>query len=828
MFKRSQGAKKSSESSATSKTVSAQEQFTTMLKRLLGQHKYRQALDEIKNIRRTNPDIKIIPSEGEVWLHRGQHEFERGDLRQAEQSFRRSLELGHVGPSHYWLARTLVQQNKLDDALTLIQTAFEQGALPKDHGIYYLKLLLLKGDLATVEQLIAKQSKKFYAAQLHWARGVLALKQEQPDEAIAHFNKIKRPVTPEDRPTAWQAYAYQQKGAWEVASSLLGIHPNFFSPGLSIFRRLPQDPLIERLSLYQRAKVGQPPLGMNDLEQRDATVKAAVTVAAFLQLVDREDYHNAAHVMLNAGRMGSQWSEMTALRPAVFTLAGQQAMREGETTCTETFWKPILAEQFDPQLAVNLLDALDTNESYAEAQRLVTRLIKWVEQDGKKHPENWPGDRLPLTLAHLYCRQGDMYMAAGKARAAFGSITQAERIYPQSPEVIGRQGLVAAGEDNLGEAVRLLTQALEKGCQTESVYDMLLEVLDEQGNSQAKLEARRRFGKAFGDMNPEQEIHFEPWLDALYTQRYSFFRQMVQNKDKAVPPMRACQIFVEAAKGNLTSTGKTSIDQGKATKEWDALLSKLSPEDRMQTLMAIALSIHLFAKRDKGIAALANQYTQRLFELSETYPKAAEAHVIVLATRESNQTKLTVPVETYIRSTPQPGNTLALVQLQVRRFGSLRHLLPFIETALQREPQNPLLLLAKATTSSPLSTGYGTLRDQGFDIARRIQDAKALQAFREEEAFVNIQDAHKYLPDPDTFDPDDEDQMMDVMEGMIRAMFGQKMSKAELDRMMPELMDQMMNSMPPPGAFDDEDDFDEDDLDAFFGRPKKRKTFRDL
>ncbi len=69
-----------------------------------------------------------------------------------------------------------------------------------------------------------------------------------------------------------------------------------------------------------------------------------------------------------------------------------------------------------------------------------------------------------------------------------------------------------------------------------------------------------------------------------------------------------------------------------------------------------------------------------------------------------------------------------------------------------------------------------------------------------------------------------------MLEAMVRNMFGGQIPRAELDRMLPELKQQMMNEMP---NFSDDEEFEEDDsfdLDAIFGgNPKKRKrSFRDL
>lgn len=801
----------------------AQNSFSTQLQELLRQQKYRQALEEIKKARRANPEVEFTPSEAEIWLLRGQQEFQRSDFKQAQTSFRRALELGLSGEAHYWVVRCLLSQNRLDAALELIQNAFEQGNLPKDYAICYLKLLLLKGDTATIEQLIGKQAKRFSAAQLHWTRGVLALKAEQPDAALAAFQKIKRPLTPGDVPDAWVAYTQQALGNWEAASTVLGLQVSQmrgFPLGEPKFWR---QPIWQRLAAFQQAKTGEPPLSPTDPQRGEPAFQEAVTALAIVQLSEQGDYHNAAHALLNLGHRSTRLPQLKALRPTLLMLAGQQALTQGEPQCTEVFWKLLLAEQgFNPQLAVNLLEVLELNESERERQRLITQLLKWVEQDGKQHPQNWSAERLKSTLANLHCRLADTWISMKRYRTALGSLQQAERICPTSPEVIGRKGLVAAMEEKYEEAVKLLSQALEQGCRYDEVYGALLRCWDELENPQAKAEARRRFGKHFGDVNPEAEVEFAPWLDALYTQSHPFFSRLVQAEEKPDPPMRACQIFVAAVQSSPNSGGRVTLNQEQAKQQWDKLLEELSGEQQIQTLQAIALSIQLFAKREKGIAALINQYALKIFALGDQYTQAREAHLVVLAVKETNPKKLEPPIRSYLDTTPQPGNALAQIQLQVRRFGWSKNLIPLLEEALKREPQNPLLLLARATTYPVTMSQYEELKQQGFEIARRLQDAKALQAFREEQAFLTLRQTQEFLPAPEAFDNFDEGDMGDMLESMIRQIFGQKIPKTELERMLPELKRQLLNSMPELGEDEDEDDFGFG-VPFGFGKPKQRK-----
>jgi hypothetical protein len=180
---------------------------------------------------------------------------------------------------------------------------------------------------------------------------------------------------------------------------------------------------------------------------------------------------------------------------------------------------------------------------------------------------------------------------------------------------------------------------------------------------------------------------------------------------------------------------------------------------------------------------------------------------------------------------PQPGNALANIQLQSRRFGEITTLVPFLDEALRREPQNPLLLLAKATTYDVDHPNYEQLKQQGFELARRLQDAKALQAFREEQAFIHDRETQSAMPDPERFDNLDMSDMDDLVEGMIRKLFGDKMSPAELERMLPELKKMMLNNMPDFSDDEDEDDEDEEygiDLDFIFrnSSPSKKRKGR--
>jgi tetratricopeptide (TPR) repeat protein len=803
------------------------------LQTLLAQKKYRQAIDEVKKLQRSQPDVKITPTEAEIWQLRGRQELEKGEFKAAENSFRQALKLGLTG-GHYWLAKALLGQNRLDAALELVRAAFDAKTLSKEDGICYLKLLLLKGDRDGVETLIQTQAKRFSAAQLHWARGVLALAAGDPETALTFFSKLKKaPLTPGESTDAWLVYTHQQMAHWDAAGAKLGL-----AVGAGSFFGRPKfisHPALQKLALWQQATIVDPrrALALKD----DRLTQEIFTGLAAVALMAEGNFHDAGHAVLQISAASSRLAELTALRSTILTLAGQQAMDQGEFDCALNLWAPLQSEkQLEPQLMVNWIHLLREMEEYQERQRLLTRLIKWIEQEARQDKATWPDDRLKLTLAHAHCLLGDSLLALDRARAAFGAIQQAERLCPTSPEVMGRRGLIMSEDGNPAQAIELLTQAFDQGCQSEDVYIGFQEILLENGRKEEALAIRKRYGKAFGDLNVEAEIEVEPWITALSTANYDFFQGLIPSEPSPDPRLSACQIFQAAAHGKATSTGKISIHQDQAIAAWDQLLDGLAPIEQAQTLQAIALCLAVLSKRDKGIAALITRYQHQIFDLIPTVPEARVIHLIVSAIKEPNPDKLQVWLKPYLDTQPQPGNALASLQLQVRWFGLTVNLRSFIDKALSREPQNPLLLLAKATSYTAGGQVYQQLREQGFELARQMQDAPALQAFRVEDLYMQGQEIQSLMPAPGNIDQMMPAEIESMFEAMVRQTLGKEVPRDQIDRVMPMLkqkfLEEMMSGMGTgsfgSGSFDD-DDFD--DFDAIFGSSKRKKrkpTFMDL
>ena len=797
------------------------------LQTLLTRHRYPQALRRLQQAQKRDPDEPCRITEASIWRQQGQYEYGRGQYAKAEDALGHALSLELEADAYYWLAKTYLAQQKLPEALELFRSAFEAKTLPKELGGGYLKLLMLDQQFDQVAALIKTQSKRFYATQLHWARGALALRKGDPKSALTHFKKMGDPASPGDHGPAWEAYAYQKLEDWPAAEQRLGITYPFGRPAFASADV--KHPVVPPLRLAQAAHSGRRIREVYDLRQPDLPHRAEAKVLELLHLLEHDNVHDAAHVLidLSDGEM-AVYPELKALYQPILRLAGQQALDQNQPDCTISFWSRVVDQpDFDPQLAVQLYWALDLERDCQASQKLVNQLLTWVQKTAQKNPQDWPDQRLKPIQAQLYCWLADQQMSLHRYRDADRSVQRAEQLAPGHPEVIGRQGMQLFANEKHQDAIPLLTQALEAGCQFEEVYLALTECLDQ--DKEALKAARRKFGKRFGDLNVDTEVEMPDWVEALSFQYYEVMEEFISNDETLTPPLRALEIFLEAAEGEPSSGQKIGIDLEAAVADWDQLLASHDPSQRVDILTAIYLVMQQHGRRNqKGLTAQQSRYAQQIFELIPTVPEANIAHLMLLPLKKLSKERLALAVAASLRLSPQPGQLLAQAQLRLSWFVHNAALAPFIEDQLRQDPQNPLLLLAKATLHPRNSRDYQRLYDESFDLARRVQDAAALQACREQDWF-KAQDMTRramggHVGSLGNFGPEN---ILDILKKMAEEQIGAKIPPELFAQMLPELMAGMGGGDRNPflDGFDDED-FEYDDNPPPFFLPEPKKSFQ--
>lgn len=768
------------------------------IKSLIASKKYSTAIRKLQQGLKRNPDQKLSVNEADILLLQGKQDFKRQQYKSAETALRRALELGLYEDTYYWLGKCLLAQQQPAAALDLYESAFTQKTLPKAMGGGYFKLLILNHKTDQVERLIKSQAKRFTADQLNWAKGALALKANKPEAAVPHFKKISAALTPEDPLNVWQSYAHQCAGNLAEARTILHQSPGSRS-SLRFGRRY--HPAVQKLMLSQTTDGEEDLSDFLDLRDPDLPTREEAWVLEVLHLIQASDFHEAAHYLINfPSRVMTHYPDLKALRLPLMRLGGVQAMESAEPECSAEFWGSIIDEDFEPNLALNLHQALSTIDEPAQSQRIVAKLLRWVQKEAQQQPQAWPEARLNSTLAKLHCWEADEQMSLGRYRDAEKNVQAAEKLAPTHPDVLGRKGLNAKAKGDEETAIPLLKQALATGCEFDEVYASLLEVLLDR-DPEAVKSVRRQFGKTFGDTTVDTEVEIPAWVEALSVDNYQVMAEVIEDAKPRSPAIQALEIFLNAADDEPSSGQKVTLNVEKAVPRWEKLLNDHLPEQQVEIIEAIYLTIQKYAKRNKkGIAALQKSYLAKIADLAaQRVPKADLVHLVILAVRSPSPERTHPVVESILTRAAQPGNALAKAQLEIRRFDRSSMLRFFIEDQLQQDPQNPLLLLASATLHDRRSREYGTLYDQGFELARRLQDAEALQAFREEDWFVSQAMTNRALgPQLKRFGDPSQIDLMDIFKRMANEAFGGPVP--------PEVLAKMIGS----GLFGDmEEEFDE-------------------
>lgn len=804
---------------------------------------YQQALTKLKQAQKLNQASDIRLSEADILLAWGIDQAEKEAYSMAEKILRKAMGVGGIGQqgeAYYWLAKSLLAQDQPQAALDLVKTAFDTNQLPKQQGGCYLKLLVINDQIDVLATLIETKKNRFYAAHLHWARGVLSLHQQAPEDALLHFKKMMSPVTPGDGPTAWTVYANQQAGQWADAAiqQSLGLKSSSssYSPFSTFTPNRDKHPAILRLILVQLAHTFSHDFSDHvPLDDLTPVEENAAVVLQVLRMIAHDETHDAAHLFLEFSKEVSEaFPLFQELHDPLMTLAGSAAMGSAEPNCAEKFWSRLVKPTLkDPQVAIHLRQAMFENGSDNAAIGVIKQLSHWVEAQ-----TIWSEQQQQAILAHLHCWTCDHLINLKKLGQAEKALKSAFNLTSDSPTVLGRQGILASKRKQYKQAIPLLTQALKGGSSFVNIYDELLGCLEETGDTDTLKQVRRQYGKSFGDLDTEPDI---PRWQEIFTYRLFFMLQdATGNVERKDFPSRAIRIFVDAATDTPNKNQRVTFDQTQATEQWEALLTPLSSEQQVSVLQVICLVMALYAKRKKGLAALQTRYQTRLIGLIDSCPKARMANLVCLVAKEKKAERLAVAIDTFLNSAPQSYRAIAQLQLNVRWFTTTSVLLSWLDQALVKDPQNPLLLLAKATVYSYQMPEYQMLFDQGFELARRLQDVEALNAYRDEEWLQGQAMTRSAMSSMSrSGGAPSMGDMVQMITKMAQAQFGDDVPPELIEQLIMQMMAAEMGGAMPPGAgfsappggpfpfppifegFEDApDDFDPND---FFGPPLKAK-----
>lgn len=708
------------------------------LARLVAQQRYSQALRVRGQALRRNPQQQLKPSEAELWCLEGQQAVAEQQPKRAESALSRAIELGLHGEPHYQLARLWLQQGQAERALSLLESAFEALTLPPAYAGAYLKLLFLQGEGDKVRERIQQHPRRFLPQQRHWAAGILSLQAGDAAHARRQFALMAGPSSPGDHASLWRAWSDLE----------LGDHPAAASALRSALQQSANAACVA-VTLDLAARTGQRPGELFDLEQKPLPRRELVLALELLHLLRQRNLLPAAQLLLGHERLLlAAVPELEPLRRPLLLLAGQQALEREAPLEAIQCWRPIVERPlFDADLALRLYPLLQECEGddHPElAERLASLLQGWVRRSARDSSSAWPEPLLSTTLARLLCWQIDSLLELGSRQQARRCLQQAQQLAPNLPDVLARQGMLAFCAGDPTTALPLLWQALEGGCTSRSVYEVLEAALETCGQEAELQWLWREHGARFGMPQPQREEEEAPpaWLLALSHPTFAAVAQALEESPAsdfaADPALQALRILVEHSTAPPQPSRKATLDVLRASGLWDALLQPLPAEQQVGPLAAILAAIHRFCSRSGKLIRVQLEARQAQLEAlaarvgtPEAEP-AAQALLVLLGLRIRNSAELEAASRPLLRRSPQPGRLLARALLDLRLFGPTRPWRTLLEPLQRQDPGNALLLLAAATLQRSGSYLYFEASHDAFELARRQQDGEALAACRRE------------------------------------------------------------------------------------------------
>ncbi len=715
------------------------------LSELVARQNYSQALRLCEQALRRQPDRILSPTPAQLWILEANQALEQQQPKRAETAFSRALALEPGGEALLGMARLRLAQDRPEQALGLLEQAFQAGQLAPEYAGAYLKLLLLQGQNQRVRTLLRERSQCFQSQQIHWAAGVLSLQEGNPSQARRQFQQMAAPATPGDHRAVWRAWALAEAGDPQAAAEAL---------------KGSDHPACAALALDLAARGDQHCAGLLSGMRLSPQQAARLTALELLQQLRQNRPLQAAELLLAHERqLLNAFPELAPLRRPLLVQAGQQALEQGAPSAAIRYWRPIVDRPtFDADLALRLYPLLiagDDDDELQEAERLSELLLSWLRRAARANPADWPEPLLSTTLAQLHCWLANAQMRLGWHQQARRSIEQAAQLAPDHADVSGCRGLLADCGGDTAAAIPLLWRAVEAGTSLVPIFHVLSEILAEEGRLEERQRLLRDHGARFGVSAPletELEDALPRWLEVLSEAD----ALALANTLSALPPgggagIAALRIFDAHvfAPGGLGAGGTAAVNLRKldlqllkASAAWNALLAELPPQQQVEALVALVAAILRFCRR--GGKALAAEISGRLQQLEQllasaepaTAERARRGLLLLLGLGLKRGESPQARARPLLRECHNPGRQLAQALLELRLIGSTRPWQEMVRELRRQDPGEPLLSLALATMERSFTTPYSRLRDQAFEQARRQQDREALAACRREQAWI--------------------------------------------------------------------------------------------
>ncbi|PCI24198.1 MAG: hypothetical protein COB67_11790, partial [SAR324 cluster bacterium] len=468
--------------------------YYTQLRAALRNESIHGASEALKKVRKCNPQAELKEEQLRLHLMRSTARIKAKDFPSALQDLEK-VQLLEPEDIRFFqgMARYFLDSDQLQQGLEWFQIRFYQDQLPKDAAIYCLKFLILLKQWPQLETLVQNQKSQFWAADLHWVRGILHLRAGEQAEAIESFAKTKKSGQ-------WM----HQAPAWNAWIKLRQHHPRTFSA----INGLPESEIKKHLG--SKACLIFPDSHWNYRFILPNTKEN--TYYKLLDELETKEWSRAADILPKLEKNKYILSLDPQIVGRIYRLAGWQAWSEYQNINKAVFfWRKALAKSPDDlPFRISLAILLGENPLHFELA-IFHETEVLLRKKAKQQPATFSVAQLQYNLAELKALEAGVQYCNDKPRKAKQCCIAAEKVAPESPYVLASLVSLYHGEREPKKIMPYLERLFEQNKKDPSIYCDLKDIYQQLNEASKLSRLRSQYGEFFGD-----HVHSEHELNILF------------------------------------------------------------------------------------------------------------------------------------------------------------------------------------------------------------------------------------------------------------------------------------------------------------------------
>ncbi len=708
--------------------------YCELLTASINQNKFRQAAIELKNVLKCNPNADLTKEKIAIHILRGNSFLDSKNHQSSWDEFKAAL---IIDPQNITTIKALagyyINSEQITKGYEWLKNLFDNNELPKDSSVLYIKFLMLLDHWDQIEKIISNHKSRFWAADIHWAKGVLLFKADKFQEAMKSFNKAKKN-------NQWLHQAY----AWSLWSRIKSSDENF---GYGYLDRVQSENVKIELEKEYYIKYDVPLHGWFNLGyKKDNTTE-------LYSDIKKKNWQNVAQAHDRGKIKPGSFVNKPQILAKIYFLAAEDEYRNEKDNRFFNYMNKALSYQPDNlnyHIKACLLTAtIPEKKSLAFFQR--TELL--IKQKARENSQNWSKEQIEYYLAELDIIQAKIHYSLDNKKKFKELCLKAEQLAIVSPHAyFALYKFYNEMQNNDNKAIFYLEKMFEIKRYSDVTYDNLKSLYSKNNYQDKLLKLREKYGKEFDDeIIPDQTLRLylgnalsskdSEYLDEIYQER--------MEKNHPLDPLVEFIIDLFDENYDLAKRQKANVNEKKLDSIFNSTLANLKPDSFFKPLVyeLTILALNGFNLKTKAKKML-NQW-EKILQSKTDSKTHYKSYFIVQCILNKPEKHIEAELAKLLRKFAQPLNHLIELQMVLYSYGHYGTLRKNLKEPLDKDPENPGLLLAYATSFSENSTDHDIYFQKGLKLAGKLQDTEVLNYYKTIKEMRKIAD--KYAHDDFSF-----------------------------------------------------------------------------